>query len=49
MSSKDLVTFLQTQGHKVTNHMSSISDTVARILRDRYKPKIAKEKEKVLR
>ena len=39
MSSKDLITFLKTQGHKVASHMSSIDDPVAKILRDRLKPK----------
>ena len=41
MSSKDLITFLKTQGHKVASHMSSIDDPVAKILRDRLKPKSA--------
>ncbi len=44
MSSKDLMDFLRTQGHPVKNHMCNIPDTVAQILRDRYKPKISKEK-----
>ena len=41
MSSKDLITFLKTQGHKVASHMSSIDEPVAKILRDRLKPKSA--------
>ena len=45
ISSKELIDFLKTQGHVVTSHMSTLSDTVAQILRDRYKPK-AKPKEK---
>jgi translation initiation factor IF-2 len=44
MSSKDLIAFLRTQGHKVASHMSNIEDTVAQILRDRIKPKLLKEK-----
>ena len=39
MSSKDLINFLKTQGHKVASHMSSIEEPVAKILRDRLKPK----------
>lgn len=39
MSSKDLITFLKTQGHMVASHMSSIEEPVAKILRDRLKPK----------
>ena len=39
MTSKELITFLKTQGHQVTSHMSSIDDQVAKILRDRLKPK----------
>jgi translation initiation factor IF-2 len=41
-SSKELMTFLGTQGHKYSNHMQNIPDTVAMILRDRYKPKVPK-------
>ena len=41
MTSKELITFLKTQGHQVTSHMSSIDDPVAKILRDRLKPKDA--------
>ena len=41
MTSKELITFLKTQGHQVTSHMSSIDDQVAKILRDRLKPKSA--------
>jgi translation initiation factor IF-2 len=41
-SSKELMTFLATQGHKYSNHMQNIPDTVAMILRDRYKPKTPK-------
>ena len=39
MTSKELISFLKTQGHKVSSHMSSIDDPVAKILRDRLKPK----------
>ena len=39
MTSKELISFLKTQGHKVGSHMSSIDDPVAKILRDRLKPK----------
>ncbi len=46
ISSKELIDFLKTQGHVFTSHMSTLSDTVAQILRDRYKPKV-KPKEKV--
>ncbi len=41
MTSKELISFLKTQGHKVSSHMSSIDDPVAKILRDRLKPKAA--------
>ena len=41
MTSKELISFLKTQGHKVASHMSSIDDPVAKILRDRLKPKAA--------
>jgi len=41
MTSKELISFLKTQGHKVASHMSSIDDPVAKILRDRLKPKVA--------
>ena len=41
MTSKELITFLKTQGHQVTSHMSSIDDQVAKILCDRLKPKDA--------
>ncbi len=41
MTSKELISFLKTQGHKVASHMSSIDDPVAKILRDRLKPKEA--------
>ena len=41
MTSKELITFLKTQGHKVASHMSSIDEPVAKILRDRLKPKTA--------
>ncbi len=41
MSSKELMTFLKTQGHKVTNHMCALEDNVAQILRDRLPPKKA--------
>jgi len=44
LSSKDLIAFLLTQGHKPTSHMSTLSDTVADILRARLKPKISKDK-----
>jgi translation initiation factor IF-2 len=36
------MTFLSTQGHKFSNHMQNIPDSVAMILRDRYKPKVPK-------
>ena len=39
MPSKELIKYLQTQGHQVTSHMSSIPNPVANILRDRLKPK----------
>ncbi len=39
MPSKELISYLQTQGHQVSSHMSTIPDTVANILRDRLKPK----------
>jgi translation initiation factor IF-2 len=39
MSSKDLVAYLHTQGVQVKGHMATVDDNVARILRDRYKPK----------
>ena len=35
MSSKDLMEYLRTQGHQISNHMSAIEDSVAQILRDR--------------
>jgi translation initiation factor IF-2 len=35
MSSKDLMDYLRTQGHQISNHMCSIEDSVAQILRDR--------------
>ena len=35
MSSKELMTFLHTQGHKVNNHMCALEDTVVQILRER--------------
>mgnify|MGYP001179735663 CR=1 FL=1 len=41
MTSKELISFLKTQGHKIASHMSSIDDPVAKILRDRLKPKAA--------
>lgn len=44
MSSKDLIAFLHTQGHRPTSHMSNVDDTVASILRDRLKPKLQKER-----
>lgn len=37
MPSKDLITFLRTQGHPVKSHMSSIEDHVANIVRDRIR------------
>ena len=39
MTSKQLISFLKTQWHKGSSHMSSIDDPVAKILRDRLKPK----------
>jgi translation initiation factor IF-2 len=48
-SSKELIKFLHTQGHRVGSHMSGIPELLAQILRDRYKPKIQKEREKVLK
>lgn len=35
MSSKDLMEYLRTQGHQISNHMSSVEDSVATILKDR--------------
>jgi translation initiation factor IF-2 len=37
MPSKDLITFLRTQGHPIKSHMSSIEDHVANIVRDRIR------------
>ncbi len=42
MSSKELMTYLETQGHNVKNHMCTIPDTVAQILRDRLPKRNAK-------
>ena len=44
MTSKELITFLKTQGHQVSSHMSSIADQVAKILRDRLHPNNAEPK-----
>jgi translation initiation factor IF-2 len=40
MTSKELMAFLKTQGHDLKSHMATIEDSVARILRDRLKPKL---------
>jgi len=40
MESKELIAFLKTQGHPVRSHMSTISFTVAHILRDRKPPSV---------
>ena len=40
MSSKDLMMFLQTQGHDVQSHMTAIDEPVAAILRDRLRSKL---------
>ena len=42
MTSKELMAYLETQGHNVKNHMCTIPDTVAQILRDRLPKKQAK-------
>ena len=39
MSSKELISFLKTEGHKVSSHMSSIDKSAAEALRERLKPK----------
>lgn len=39
MHSKELITFLRTQGHPVRSHMSTIEDVVANIVRERLKKK----------
>ena len=39
MSSKELISFLTTEGHKVSSHMSSIDKSAAEALRKRLKPK----------
>jgi translation initiation factor IF-2 len=45
MTSKELMAYLETQGHNVKNHMCTIPDQVAQILRDRL-PKRALAKAK---
>ena len=40
MSSKDLIAYLQTQGLKVTSHMSAVDENVAQILKDRLPKKV---------
>ena len=42
MTSKELMAYLETQGHPVKNHMCTIPDTVAQILRDRLPKRQAK-------
>ena len=44
MSSKELMTFLRTQGHVAKSHMAAVPDSVANILRDRRKPKTPAKK-----
>ncbi len=39
MTSKELISFLKTEGHKVSSHMSSIDESAAEALRERLKPK----------
>ena len=39
MASKELISFLKTEGHKVSSHMSSIDKSAAKALRKRLKPK----------
>ena len=39
MTSKELISFLKTEGHKVSSHMSSIDKSAAEALRERLKPK----------
>lgn len=39
MTSKELISFLKTEGHKVSSHMSSIDESAAKALRERLKPK----------
>jgi len=39
MHSKELITFLRTQGHPVMSHMTTIEDVVANIVRERLKKK----------
>jgi len=42
MSSKELMAYLETQGHHVKNHMCTIPDPVAQILKDRLPKRNAK-------
>ena len=39
MTSKELISFLKAEGHKVSSHMSSIDESEAEALRKRLKPK----------
>ena len=39
MTSKELISFLKAEGHKVSSHMSSIDKSAAKALRKRLKPK----------
>ncbi len=38
-SSKELMTYLRTQGHRISNHMCTVDETVAQILKDRWPKK----------
>jgi small GTP-binding protein len=42
MTSKELMAYLETQGHSVKNHMCTIPDQVAQILRDRLPKRVVK-------